>query len=327
MEINQDYLRHIMVWEFHKNKTAAETHRKIVEIHGNVISERTCRLWFNRFKSKDFSIQDREGRGRKVEIDVESLKDLVESDPRQTLREMATILDISHGAVRQQLNKMGKVLREGIWIPKDLRPFQLKNRMTIASSLITRQEITPFLRDIVTGDEKWVMYVNVKKRKQYLSRGQTPLGNAKTDLNTVKIMLCVWWTINGIVHWELLPPNSTVDSNVYCQQLDIVNYALLKKYPALVNRRRVLLLHDNARPHVSKVTQNKIKDLGWEVLPHPPYSPDIAPTDYHLFRSLQHYLTNKRYANEDDVKYDIQIFFDQKPREFYRRGIESLPSR
>ena len=261
MDVDQIHLRHVILWEFRQNKTAAETHRKIVEIYGDVICEKTVRTWVSRFKSGDLTLEDKDGRGRKPEVDVEALKDLVESDPRQTLKEMAAIIDISHETVRQHLIGLSKVRREGIWIPKQLTATQLKNRLTIASSLLTHYEKTPFLRDIVTGDEKWVLYVNVKKRKQWLNPGQTPLATAKTDLNPLKIMLCVWWGINCIIHWELLPPNSTVNSKVYCDQLDRVHAALVRKCPSLVNRRHVLLLHDNARPHVSKETQNKIKAL------------------------------------------------------------------
>src|SRR3954469_23682395 len=45
------------------------------------------------------------------------------------------------------------------------------------------------------------------------------------------------------------------------------------------------LQHDNARPHTVKMTKEKLQALGWEVLPHPPYSPDLAPSDFHLFRN------------------------------------------
>ncbi|KAG5318536.1 MOS1T transposase, partial [Pseudoatta argentina] len=46
---------------------------------------------------------------------------------------------------------------------------------------------------------------------------------------------------------------------------------------------KVILLHDNARPHVAKPVKTYLETLKWEVLPHPPYSPDIAPSDFHLF--------------------------------------------
>lgn len=53
----------------------------------------------------------------------------------------------------------------------------------------------------------------------------------------------------------------------------------------------IILLHDNARPHVVVSVKNYLKTLDWEVLPHPPSSPDIAPSDYHLFRSVAHALS------------------------------------
>ena len=87
---------------------------------------------------------------------------------------------------------------------------------------------------------------------------------------------------------------SIINADVYCQQLDRVNEQLRRKWPALVNRKGVILQHDNARPHAAKQTQEKIRSLGWEVLPHPPYSPDLAPTDFHLFRSLEHFIGDKK---------------------------------
>jgi [histone H3]-lysine36 N-dimethyltransferase SETMAR len=75
------------------------------------------------------------------------------------------------------------------------------------------------------------------------------------------------------------------------------------------------------------MTQHKIKELGWEVLPHPPYSPDIAPSDYHLFLSLSAFLSGKIYQNLEDVRSDIAAFFSSKPVTFYKKGIESLPQR
>ena len=90
---------------------------------------------------------------------------------------------------------------------------------------------------------------------------------------------------------------------------------------------RIYFLHDNARPHVAKSTRQKLLGLGWITIPHPPYSPDLAPTDYHLYRSLSNYLREKKFNDESQIKTDLLNFFDQKIQVFYESGILSLPER
>ena len=66
---------------------------------------------------------------------------------------------------------------------------------------------------------------------------------------------------------------------------------LRERYHDIVKRKRVILQQDNARPHTSKMTMDKINELnGIELLPHPSYSLDMAPSDYYLFRSIAHFL-------------------------------------
>jgi hypothetical protein len=84
-----------------------------------------------------------------------------------------------------------------------------------------------------------------------------------------------------------------------------VNEIPLQKWPTLSNQKGVILLHDNGRPHVAKLTQQKIEQLGWEVLAHAPYSPNFAPSDYHLFLSLHNYLCSKHYQDFDEIKSDL----------------------
>ena len=64
-----------------------------------------------------------------------------------------------------------------------------------------------------------------------------------------------------------------------------------------------------------------------ELIPHPPYSPDIAPSDYHLFLSLSNQLRGKKFNNETDLKIFLKTFFDNKPKAFYAKGIYDLPRR
>jgi histone-lysine N-methyltransferase SETMAR len=90
---------------------------------------------------------------------------------------------------------------------------------------------------------------------------------------------------------NFVPDSRTINAGVYSQQLQKMYTVLLEKYPALVNRKRVLLQQDNARPHTAKKTLQKIEELeGIELLPHPAFSPDLVPSDYYLFRSLAQFL-------------------------------------
>jgi len=100
-------------------------------------------------------------------------------------------------------------------------------------------------------------------------------------------MLSIWWDYRGVIYHELLLSGKTIDSTVYCSQLTKLDQAIRKKRPELVNRKGVVFHHDNARPHTSLTTRNKLLTLGWDVLPHPTYSPDLAPSDYYLFRSFR----------------------------------------
>jgi histone-lysine N-methyltransferase SETMAR len=323
----ETHIRHCMLFEFRKGIKATEATKNICGVYGDVLDVRKCQRWFNKFRSGDLDLSDDHRSGRPEVLDNDLLRAEVESDPRLTIQELADKLNATWSTVQNHLQQIGKVNRQGVWVPHQLSEDNKAQRRNICSSLITRHEREPFLHRIVTGDEKWVLYVNTTRKNQWLSRGQRPVPTARPGLHPRKVMLCVWWDIVGIIHFELLEPGQTITADLYCQQLDRLQQALIEKRPALVNRRGVILQHDNARPHSAKITQQKIRDLGWEVLPHPPYSPDIAPSDYDLFRSLQHFLSGKTFGDIDHVKTAMSEFFASKQASFYKQGIENLAQR
>jgi len=61
------------------------------------------------------------------------------------------------------------------------------------------------------------------------------------------------------------------------------------------------------------MTRQKLREIGWEVLMHPPYSPDITSSDYHLFSSLQNSLNGVKLASKEACENHLKQFFDQKP--------------
>ncbi|KAG5316282.1 MOS1T transposase, partial [Pseudoatta argentina] len=90
---------------------------------------------------------------------------------------------------------------------------------------------------------------------------------------------------------------------------------------------KVILLHDNARPHVAKPVKTYLETLKWEVLPHPPYSPVIAPSNFHLFRSMAHGLADRRFHSYEEAQKWIDSWIASKDMSFFRRGIHVLPER
>ena len=107
MEVDPIHLRHIMLYEYRRNTSAVQCHRNIISIYGNVIDESTVDRWYQRFRSHNFSLEDEHKSGRPIEIDVDQLKELVETDPRQTTGEMAAILKVSDETIRRHLHNMG----------------------------------------------------------------------------------------------------------------------------------------------------------------------------------------------------------------------------
>jgi histone-lysine N-methyltransferase SETMAR len=76
---------------------------------------------------------------------------------------------------------------------------------------------------------------------------------------------------------------------------------------------KVLLHHDNARPHTSLHTRETITKLQWTVLPHPPYSPDLAPSDYNLFSPLKDAIYGKKFEDDEEVISEIKKWLRQRP--------------
>lgn len=322
MEISRRELHLLLLHEFRLGHTATEAAHNICSTMGQeVLSIRTAQHWFKKFKKGEFELDDCPRSGRPSQIDVNMLKNLVEENPRLTTRYLAERLKCSHTAVENHLKELNKTWKYGEWVPHELSPAQLQVRVDVCMQLLTFRRNYEWLCNLITGDEKWVTYVNHTRKRQWLGVGEKGVPMPKLDLHPKKIMLCVWWHIRGIIHWELIPPDTTITADIYCTQLDRVAEKIKGK------QDRVYFLHDNARPHIAQSTRKKIVDLGWTVLPHPPYSPDLAPSDYHLFRSLSDHLREKKFDDQEDLRQNLNSFFNQKSQEFYKSGILSLPER
>ncbi|UYV78710.1 hypothetical protein LAZ67_16002506 [Cordylochernes scorpioides] len=104
-----------------------------------------------------------------------------------------------------------------------------------------------------------------------------------------------------------LPPGIEIGhSSIRTIMADVLNFrklraAIKRKGPGLLSRK-VLLVHDNARPYATRTTRTWLENLKWEIFTHPPYSPDLAPSDFHLFPALKLHFGGKHFANDDEMQ-------------------------
>ncbi|XP_065664430.1 histone-lysine N-methyltransferase SETMAR-like [Hydra vulgaris] len=171
------------------------------------------------------------------------------------------------------------------------------------------------------------MYCNKKQTYHWLASNNAVLMTPKPSIHKQKVLLCKWWTAAGIVHYELLPSGQAITAEIYSAQLDRVSDALHQKQEALANIKGAVFHQDNARPHTAKISRETLARLQWEILTHPPYSPDLAPSDYHLFLALDNHMRNQQFQKREDLENELIQFFSYQTQDFYKNGIYQLVSR
>ena len=325
MALEKLHVRHCLLYEFQLGHKPADAYRNLSAVFGDEgPSNATCKRWVKKFDEGDFSLEDEHREGRPVTTNIDLLLQVIEADPFLSTREIAAKIGCCANTAARHLRELGFVGKLGRWIPHSLTAHNKQVRVEICSYLLSIWPQKDFLDRIVTGDEKWILYVNKVRKKQWVQYDENPLPVAKPNLHPKKVMLSVWWDHLGVIYWELLPRNATINSEVYMRQLDDLRKEIRRKRPG---RTTVDLLHDNARPHVSKVTREKLQKFHWTVIPHPPYSPDTAPSDFHLFRSLQHFLDGREFDDDNEVQSAINEFFNSRPLSFFQSGINDLVKR
>jgi len=210
---------------------------------------------------------------------------------------LALRLGVTQQTISYRLKSLGMIQKQGNWVPYELKPRNIERRFFTCEMLLARHKRKGLLHRIVT-DEKWIHYDNPKKRKSWGSPGHASTSTTKPNIHGKKLMLCIWWHQLGR---ELLKSNETITGALYRTQLMRLSRALKEKRVHYYSRYdKIILLHDNARPHVAAPVKIYLETFKSEVLSLPPYSPDIAPSD--LFRSMTHELSQQHFTSYEDTK-------------------------
>ncbi|GBM10033.1 Histone-lysine N-methyltransferase SETMAR [Araneus ventricosus] len=127
------------------------------------------------------------------------------------------------------------------------------------------------------------------------------LRKARQTLLARKLMVTVFWDAQEILLIEFMTRGTTINSEVYCHTLKELQRAIQKKCRGLLSSG-VVLLHDNARPQTAVRTGEVLRKFKWDVFQHPPYSPELATSDFHLFTAMKKWLGGQHFADDEKLK-------------------------
>ena len=96
---------------------------------------------------------------------------------------------------------------------------------------------------------------------------------------------------------------------------------LAEKYPGKLHCG-ILFHHDNAPAHSSWIVKDVFREFPWELLPHPPYSPDLAPSDFFLFPKLKKHLKGVYFNDTNEAKQAAKTWFTKWSADYFKNGIK-----
>ena len=138
-------------------------------------------------------------------------------------------------------------------------------------------------------DETWLYHYDPEREQQSMEwrhSGSPRSQKYRVQKSTGKILVSIFWDPDGILLIDYLPKGQTINAEYFSSLLVQLKNMLKEKCSGKVTKM-VLFLHDNVPTHRAFAHQKKLAYLGFQCLDHPPYSPDLAPSDYHLFPGLK----------------------------------------
>ena len=296
----------------------------------------TVEKWFAKFKRGEMTTEDdaRSGRPKEAVTDenIKKVHKIIFDNRKVKLIEIAETLKISKervGHIVDEYLNMRKLCSK--WVPRELTTDQKQQRIDDSKQCLElfNRNKSEFLRRYVTMDETWLHHFTPESNRQsaeWTARDEPTPKRGKTQKSAGKVLASVFWDTHGIIFIDYLKKGKTINSDYCVALLERLKDEIAEKRPHL-KKKKVLFHQDNAPCHKSMKSMAKLQELGFELLPHPPYSPDLAPSDFFLFSDLKRMLAGKKFCADEEVIEEIEAYFEAKDKSYYKNGIEKLYDR
>ena len=286
---------------FHLRGTAPpEIKRELYSVYGhNCISDDQIYYWISKFDSGTISVKDDKRSGRpRIEGLAEQIRAALENDRFQSARDLANLVGVDKNTIIRVLKDELSMVKVNLkWIPHQLTDALKSDRVAKARKMLEILKMPRRWGNIYTGDETWVYLRNPRHSMWILSGSQCPT-RERTTIGAKKIMVTVIWSPTGMKSIVRLPSGQRFTKKFFVDVVikDIKNY--LRKHNPSHYHKGITLHIDNASSHR---VDTELSAEGIDRMVHPPYSPDLAPSDFFLFGYLKTMLEGHFFESEDDL--------------------------
>jgi histone-lysine N-methyltransferase SETMAR len=296
----------------------------------------TIKHWSKLFRWGRESLEDDPRAGGPTTVttteNIEFVEQIVLSDRRLKAKEIAAQTGISKTSVLRILHEhLGMSKISARWVPKLLSAVQKQRRVECCQQFLElcRADQKKVIESIVTGDETMVLYYDPTSKRDSMEwhrKGEPAPKKARVSQSTKKVMATIFWDCEGILLIDFKEKNTVVNASYYSDLLRQLRQKIIEKRRGKISRG-IRLLHDNAPVHTAAISKATIQECGFMELDHPPYSPDLAPSDYFLFSKLKSELRGKKFNDDDEIKQAVNAHFEGKDSTYFYSGIEALVKR
>ena len=246
-----------------------------------------------------------------------TIRRVIEESEFFSVRSVAQRLRVNETIVyRYFTRELHLVYKHTKWIPHNLDSDLKKRRANISSELfevLQKSQHTGY-RNIITGDQSWFLYRYPPHGAWVLHDEKAPVF-ANDHFQAEKMMITVIWGVYGTYIINELPEGETLDSTYFVNNI-LIPLETQKDLIWPNRQRHKIWLHlDNCRVHNSKYTQGEIRNYGFKRAPHPPYSPDLAPSDFFLFGYVKDKLLGQHYTDRAPLLEEIKRIISGIPRQ------------
>ena len=237
--------------------------------------------------------------------------------------------DISVGTVHTIIHeelKMQKICAK--FVPRVLREDQKQRRYHDSREMIKLINSDPAVLDaLVTCNESWIYCFDPETKRQssqWKHAGSPRPKKARQIKSTHKLLMIPFFDSIGMIYMHWVPTGQTVNKKYYVEVLREFRKRFRQKRPALFKSGQWHFNQDNTTVHNSILVTDYLTKMGIKTVPHPPYSPDLAPCDFWLFPKLKENLRGSRYETIGEMKEAVTKVIDMLTQEDLHGAFQKL---